>query len=472
MPTLHFGSVRGVLVSCAALATWSGGAQADPPGTAAPGTAAAGAAAAAVLLTAAHLYDGRSARMLSPGFVLVAGDRIVAVGSEPPAAPQATRIDLGDATLLPGFIDAHTHLAWSYSASFDSRELDRLRKTAPELALDAVPWVRATLRAGFTTVRDLGGSDFIDVALRNAVASGAIEGPRMLVAVKGLGGTGSHADDLSGYRDGVFGRQSGLTDGVADGPDAMRRAVRWVVKNGADVVKVHVSGGVLSLTDDPNAPQLTQAEIDAAVDEAHALRRRVAAHAHGNEGAKRAIRAGVDSIEHGTYLDDEALDLMKLHGTVLVPTLMAFAGLRERLAKPGALPPPIAAKATAAVGSIRSVVERAIRKGVTIGLGTDASVYPHGKNAGEFLELVAMGMSPLAAIRAGTSVDARLLGIDDRTGTLDAGKLADVVAVPGDPTRDAAVLARAFFVMQAGVVRRDDRPAQADNAADLRSSGR
>ncbi len=426
-------------------------------GPATSALAAAEPAPARVLLTAAHLYDGRAEAVLSPGFLLVEGERIVAVGSRPPATPNAQRIDLGDATLLPGFIDAHTHLSWRYAASYDQRELERLRKSAPELALDVVPWVRDTLRAGFTTVRDLGGSDFIDVALRNAIAAGAIEGPRMLVAVKGIGTTGSHADDLAGYRDGVFGRESGLTDGVADGPDALRRAVRWVIKNGADVVKVHISGGVLSLTDDPTAPQLTQAEIDAVVDEAHAHHRRVAAHSHSSEGAKRAIRAGVDSIEHGTYLDDEALDLMKRHGTVLVPTLMAFQGIRQRLAEPGALPPAIAAKAQAALASIRTVMRHAIQKGVTIGLGTDASVYPHGLNAGEFAQLVDMGLTPLQAIRAGTAVDATLLGLDDRLGTLEVGKLADAVAVPGDPTADVHALEHAFFVMQAGTVRRRDR---------------
>jgi imidazolonepropionase-like amidohydrolase len=335
--------------------------------------------------------------------------------------------------------------------------MERMRKNAPELALDATVWVRKTLLAGFTTVRDLGSSDFIDVALRNAVADGSIIGPRMLVAVRGIGATGGHADDLSGYRYNLFGRESGIEDGVADGPEQIRKAVRWVVKNGADVVKVHVTGGVLSLTDDVNKPQLTQEEVNALVDEAHAMGRKTAAHAHSSEGARRAIRAGIDSIEHGTFLDDETLDMMKSRGTVLVPTLMGIQGLKERLQNGTNLPPPIQAKARAAIASMNSTMARAIAKGVIIGLGTDASVYPHGRNAEEFGHLVEMGMKPLDAIRAGTSVDANLLGMADRIGTLEPGRLADIVAVPGDPSIQIRQVEKVFFVMKDGVIYRNDR---------------
>ncbi len=331
------------------------------------------------------------------------------------------------------------------------------RNGTPEIALDATVWVRKTLMAGFTTVRDLGSSDFIDVALRNAVADGTIPGPRMLVAVRGIGATGGHADDLSGYRFNLFGRESGIEDGVADGPVQIRKAVRWVVKNGADVVKVHVTGGVLSLTDDVNTPQLTQKEINALVDEAHALGRKTAAHAHSSEAAKRAIRAGIDSIEHGTFLDDEALDMMKTRGTVLVPTLMGIQGLRERLENAANLPPPIAAKARAAIASMKSMMPRAIAKGVIIGLGTDASVYPHGRNAEEFGQLVEMGMKPIDALKAGTSVNAALLGIAGTTGTLEAGKLADIVAVASDPSVHIRQVEKLFFVMKDGIVYRNDK---------------
>jgi imidazolonepropionase-like amidohydrolase len=410
-----------------------------------------------LVLKSARLYDGKSDRMMSPGLVVVRGDRIDSVGSRTAIPPGSVVIDLGDATLLPGFIDAHTHLGWAYAASYDQREMVRMRKSSAELALDASVWVRKTLMAGFTAVRDLGSTDFIDIALRNAIRDGAIPGPRMLVAVRGIGATGGHADDFSGYRYNLFGREPGIEDGVADGPVEIRKAVRWVIKNGADVVKVHVTGGVLSLTDDVNTPQLTQEEINALVDEAHALGRKTAAHAHSSEGAKRAIRAGIDSIEHGTFLDDDALNLMKAHGTVLIPTLMASQGFRERLQSGGNLPAPIAAKGRAAIASIGSTMSRAIAKGVIIGLGTDASVYPHGRNAEEFGHLVEMGMKPLDALKAGTSVDARLLGIDADAGSLETGKLADIVAVPGDPLMNIRQTEKVFFVMKQGVVYRNDR---------------
>lgn len=410
-----------------------------------------------LVLKAARLYDGNSDRILSPGWVLVRGNRIDRVGTGSAIPPGSTVIDLGDATLLPGFIDAHTHLGWAYSASYDQREMERMRKTSVEMALDATVWVRKTLMAGFTTVRDLGSTDFIDIGLRNAIADGSIPGPRMLVAVRGIGATGGHADDFSGYRYNLFGREPRIEDGVADGPVEIRKAVRWVIKNGADVVKVHVTGGVLSLTDDVNRPQLTQEEIDALVGEAHALGRKAAAHAHSSEGAKRAIRAGIDSIEHGTFLDDEALEMMKTRGTVLVPTLMTFQGFRERLQNGANLPAPIAAKGRAAMESINATMSRAIAKRVIIGLGTDASVYPHGRNAEEFRHLVEMGLKPLDALKAGTSVNSRLLGISAETGTLEPGKLADIVAVPGDPSVDIRQTEKVFFVMKQGVVYRNDK---------------
>jgi imidazolonepropionase-like amidohydrolase len=410
-----------------------------------------------MVLKSVRLYDGKSDRLTSPGIIVLRANKIVAVGPGAAIPSDATVIDLGDATLLPGFIDAHTHLGWAYAGSYDQREMERMRKNPPELALDATVWVRKTLMAGFTTVRDLGSSDFIDVALRNAVADGSIIGPRMLVAVRGIGATGGHADDFSGYRYNLFGREPSIEDGVADGPEQIRKAVRWVVKNGADVIKIHVTGGVLSLTDDLNTPQLTQQEVNALVDEAHSLGRKTAAHAHSSEGAKRAIRAGIDSIEHGTFLDDEALDMMKARGTVLVPTLMGVQGLKERLETGKNLPPPIQAKARAAIGSMKSTMARAIAKGVIIGVGTDASVYPHGRNAEEFGHLVEMGMKPLDAIRAGTSVDATLLGIADKTGTLEPGKLADIVAVPGDPSAQIRQLEKVFFVMKEGIVYRNDK---------------
>jgi imidazolonepropionase-like amidohydrolase len=229
------------------------------------------------------------------------------------------------------------------------------------------------------------------------------------------------------------------------------------VKYGANVIKVCATGGVLSLADEIDTPQLTQAELDALVDEAHALRRKTAAHAHGATGAKRAIQAGIDSIEHGTFLDDEALAMMKKRGTFLVPTVMALVGLQERLARNVALPPQVAAKAKAAIARHADMLRRAVSLGVRIALGTDAGVYPHGRNGEEFAHLVRAGMKPLEALRAGTSAAAELLGIADRTGTLEAGKIADVVAVPGDPSRDIHATEHVVFVMKEGSVVRNDR---------------
>jgi imidazolonepropionase-like amidohydrolase len=281
----------------------------------------------------------------------------------------------------------------------------------------------------------------------------------MLVATYAIGATGGHCDDTAGYRPGLFGKEPGPEAGVANGADAMRAAVRLNIKYGADVIKTCATGGVLSLTDDVDAPQLTQAELNALVDEAHALRRKTAAHAHGAEGAKRAIRAGIDSIEHGSFLDDEALDMMKAKGTYLVPTLMAAVGLRERIEHSPSMPPQVVAKARAAIAAIAVNFRRALTKGVKIGLGTDAAVYPHGRNAGEFFQMVSLGMKPVDALKAGTSADAELLGLADRLGTLEPGRLADIVAVPGDPTEDIRQTEKVFFVVKEGIVYRNDRAA-------------
>jgi imidazolonepropionase-like amidohydrolase len=364
-------------------------------------------------------------------------------------------VDLGDATLLPGLMDAHTHVTGEYFDDQRDGELAWLKRSIPELALDAAAIARTTLRAGFTTCRDLGSDEDLDVGLRNAINKGRAEGPRLLVARSAIGATGGHCDS-TGYRRGALAVETAA--GVADGPDALRAVVRRNLKYGADVIKVCATGGVLSEGDDVDTPQLTQAELDAVVGEAHALHRRTAAHAHGAEGAKRAIRAGIDSIEHGTFLDDDALALMKARGTVLVPTLMALQGLRERIARKANIAPPVLAKAKRVLAQAGNTVKRALAKGVKIGLGTDAGVYPHGRNAEELAHLVALGMKPADALRAATTVDAQLFGVADRLGTLERGKLADVIAVPGDPTQDVRQTERVFFVMKEGVIYRHDEP--------------
>ena len=409
----------------------------------------------AIILKAARMFDGREMR--TPGLVVVNGSRILGVGPGAPTPVGAQVIDFGDATLAPGFIDAHTHLSMMYNLDYRQNELDELQRSIPERTLRATENLKKTLMAGVTTTRDVGSSQFMDIGLRNAAAAGIIPGPRMLVAVHSIGSTGGHCDGQNGFRAGLFGRETGPEEGVINSPEEGRRAVRLNVKYGADVIKICATGGVLSLTDEVDIPQLTQEETNAIVDEAHTLRKKTAAHAHGAEGAKRAIRAGIDSIEHGAFLDDEALDMMKARGTYYIPTLMAVEGGKEILAK-GGYPPLVTSKMTAASESINQVVRKAIVKGVRIGMGTDAAVYPHGRNVEEFHLLTALGMSPLDALRAGTSIDAELLGMQTRIGTLEVGKFADVIAMPGDPTQNIRLTEKVFFVMKDGVIYRNDTP--------------
>ena len=414
------------------------------------------AASKTTVLKAARLFDGQSNAVVSPGIVVVSDGKIVSAGTSAEVPAGAEVIDLGDATLLPGFIDAHTHLSMMYTTDYKQAELNTLQKSIPEQTLDATTNVKVTLMAGFTTVRDVGSAHYMDVGLRNAIRDGIIPGPRMLVSVHAIGTTGGHCDE-TGYRSGVFGKETGPEEGVANGADQMRYAVRLAHKYGADVIKTCASGGVLSMADDVDTPQLTQEELNALIDEAHALRRKVAAHAHGSEAAKRAVRAGVDSIEHGSFLDDEALDMMKQHGTYYVPTLMAVQGLQEQMDAGMYIPPPIRVKAEAATAAIHATFKKAIAKGVKIGLGTDAAVYPHGRNAEEFHQMVDLGMKPIDALKAGTSADADLLGLADKIGTLEKNKVADVVAVPGNPVENIRQTEHVFFVMKEGKIYKNER---------------
>ncbi len=412
----------------------------------------AGAASPVTVLRAARLYDGKSDAVVTPGVVVVSDGKIVAAGTQAALPAGATIIDLGDATLLPGLMDAHTHLSFESSLDWRQDQLDLLKKPVAEQAIDATEYARRTLLAGFTTVRDVGSSDLIDVGLRNAINAGKVPGPRMLVAVNAIGARGGHCDPTGGFRPELM-KEPGPEQGVANGPDEVRAAVRFDTKHGADVIKTCATGGVLSEADKVDSPQLTQAELDALVDEAHALGRKAAAHAHGAEGAKRAIRAGIDSIEHGSFLDDEAFELMRKKGTYFVPTPLPCIMSRLREAR---APANIIEKAANADGKAAEVLKRAVAKGARIAFGSDAAVCPHGTQLNQFAIFVRAGMKPLVAIRTATSVDAALLGVPDR-GTLEAGKLADVVAVPGDPSRDIAVMERLFFVMKGGTVVRNDR---------------
>src|SRR5438067_1319183 len=413
-----------------------------------------------IALKAARLFDGKSNSLVQNGVVIVQGDKIVDAGSNLPIPSGAQVIDLGDTTLCPGFMDAHTHLTADFSANYNERRLGELDLNVSEQAIIATAHARDTVEAGFTTVRDLGsrfvGSrEFVDVALRNSINKGVVVGPRMLVATKGIGATGGHFDPTSGFRDFLFGREPDYTDGIADGPDEIRKAVRFEVKNGADVIKAAVSGGVLSLADEVDTPQLTPAEMAALVDESHRLRKKVAVHCHGDQAAKEAIEAGVDSIEHGSFMKPETLTLMKNKGTYLTPTLMATEWIMSKIDN---YPPALQAKAKAAGAARSDMFRNAVKMGIKISFGTDAAVFPHGQNAKEFKLMVDLGMQPIDALRAATGNAADLFGIAQKTGTLEKGKFADVIAMPGDPTADITATERVSFVMKEGKIIRNGPP--------------
>ena len=422
-----------------------------------------------IALKAARIFDGKSDAVLQNGMVLVEGDKIVDVGSNLPVPSSARVIDLGDATLCPGFMDAHTHLTNDFSGNYNERRLREIDLNVSEQAIRATVFARTTVEAGFTTVRDLGSRfvashEFVDVALRNSINKGLIVGPRMLVATKGIGATGGHFDPTNGFRDFLFGREPDYTDGIANGPDEIRKAVRFEVKNGADVIKAAVSGGVLSLTDEVDTPQLTAAEMAALVDESHRLRKKVAVHCHGDQVAREAIEAGVDSIEHGSFMKTETLAIMKKKGTFLTPTLMATEWIMSKLDN---YPLALQAKAKAAAAARSDMFRNAVKMGLRISFGTDAAVYPHGQNAKEFKLMVDLGMKPIDALKSATANDAELLGIGQKVGTLEKGKLADVIAVPGDPTLDITATERVSFVMKEGKVIRQGPPSvqKAENTA-------
>ena len=417
-------------------------------------TVAAHAADQTIALKAARLFDGKSNALVQNGVVIVQGDKIVDAGSNLPIPSGAQVIDLGDATLSPGFMDAHTHLTADFSGNYNERRLRELDLNVSEQAINATAFARATVKAGFTTVRDLGSRfvasrEFVDVALRNSINKGVIVGPRMLVATKGIGATGGHFDPTSGFRDFLFGREPDYTDGIANGPDEIRKAVRFEVKNGADVIKAAVSGGVLSLADEVDTPQLTPPEMTALVDESHRLRKKVAVHCHGDQAAREAIEAGVDSIEHGSFMKPETLTMMKKKGTFLTPTLMASEWIMGKLDN---YPPALQAKAKAATAARSEMFRNAVKMGIKISFGTDAAVFPHGENAKEFKLMVDLGMTPIDALKCATGNDAELLGIGQKVGTLEKGKLADIIAMPGDPTSDITATERVLFVMKEGKI--------------------
>ena len=413
-----------------------------------------------IVLKAARLFDGKSKTLAQNGVVIVQGNKIVDAGSNLPAPTDAQVIDLGDATLSPGFMDGHTHLTLDFSGNYNERRLKEVDLNVSEQAILATRYARATVEAGFTTVRDLGSrfvgsKEFVDVALRNSINKGVIVGPRMLVATYGIGATGGHFDPTSGFRDMLFGHEPDFSQGIADGPDAIRKAVRFEVKNGADVIKAAVSGGVLSLADEVDTPQLTPAEMAALVDESHRLRKKVAVHCHGDQAAKEAIEAGVDSIEHGSFMKPDTLTLMKNKGIYLTPTLMATEWIMSKIDN---YPPALQAKAKAAAAARSDMFRNAVKMGIKVSFGTDAAVFPHGQNAKEFKLMVDLGMQPIDALKTATGNAADLFGIAQKAGTLEKGKFADVIAMPGDPTADITATERVSFVMKEGKIIRNGPP--------------
>jgi len=410
-----------------------------------------------VVLKAARVIDGTGAPPMANAVVVITDNRITAVGSLASITIPANSkvIDLGDVTLLPGFIDAHTHLI-GRTLGDPAGDSALVRDFESFGAILGVQNARATLMAGFTTVRNVGAEGrFDDLALRKAIDEGWTPGPRMVTAGHALGMRGGHCDE-NGFRPGLF--DPGIQDGIADGPDEIRAAVRYQIKYGADVIKTCATGGVLSEGDAVGATQYTFEELKAMVDEAHKLERKVAAHAHGTEGIKIAVRAGVSSIEHGSFLDEEGARLMKANGTYLVPTLSAAEGV-ERAAKNGVLKGLRAEKALAAAAAVRNAIKLAVANKLLIAFGTDAGVVPHGSNAHEFQLLVEWGgMSNMDALVAATSSAAKLLGWEKNAGTLAPGKWADIIAVQGDPLKDIRATEKVVFVMKNGVVFKQPAP--------------
>lgn len=401
---------------------------------------------ATIVLKAAHVFDATGVALRDGAAVVITGGKIVSVGNGPTPAG-AKVIDLGDATILPGFIDAHVHLTDELQNDYYKGFYNDMFRFPAEQAHYAEMYAKRTLEAGFTTVRNVGADEFIDVGLRNAINADITEGPRILTAVHAIGSTGGHCDQSPFPPQRI--KPVGPIEGVCNGADQCREAVRDQMKWGADVIKICASGGVLSESDPVDVPQLTPDELTAIISEAHKWKRKVAAHAHGDLAAKLAVEAGIDSIEHGSFLTEATLKLMKAKGVYLVPTRMAVYWTNKGA---DAYPPKIAEKARAAAAAHEKMFRTALQVGVPIAFGTDSGVSPHGKNAMEFGLMTDLGMAPSAALLAGTREAAKLLGVDSDSGTLEAGKRADIVAVPGNVLQDIHATEHPLFVMKGGVV--------------------
>ena len=411
--------------------------------------ACAGSATAATLIHAGRLIDGASDAARARVTVVVEGDRIrsVETGFVAPAAGD-TVIDLANATVLPGLFDMHVHLTGEYTRR---SELDSIKKGEADRAFDSVLFAERTLLAGFTSVRNLGDQFNVSIALRRAIEEGKVKGPRIFTSGRSIGTRGGHADATNSFGPFLYSDDPRLNT-VCSGADSCREAVRQRYQDGADSIKITATGGVLSIAKSGTAPQFTDEELAAIITTAHDYSMKVAAHAHGTEGMKRAVRAGIDSIEHGTFMDDETLRMMKEKGTHYVPTISAGRWVFDQAQDPTYFPAIVRPKALAVGPQIQQTFAKAWRGGLTIMFGTDCGVCAHGSNAREFGYMVEGGMPVMAAIRSATIVPAKYLGVDDRLGSVEAGKLADIIAVPGDPRDDVHVLELVQFVMKEGII--------------------
>jgi imidazolonepropionase-like amidohydrolase len=410
-------------------------------------SATAQTAAQVVIIRASRLFDPTSGRMIEHPVVVISADKIQSLSEDKAAVSPTTRIiDLGNATILPGFIDVHTHLTMNVGGG----GYEGLGVSIPRAALIGAKNARLTLLAGFTTVRNVGAEGYSDVALRDAIDAGDVLGPRMQVSGPPLGISGGHCDNSL-----LPSEFHHSAEGVADGEQAVMHRVREVIKYGADVIKFCASGGVFSKGDNPLLEQYSPAEMNVLITEAHRLGRKVATHAHSSIAIKDAVRAGVDSIEHGIFIDEEGINLMKEHHTFLVPTSYPLFWFEQHESEMH-LPPWVIEKAAIIIPAAKKNVAQAFKAGVRVALGTDAGVYPHGQNGGEFWSMVQLGLTPVQALQAGTVNAAELMGWSDRVGVIRPGMFADIVAVRGDPISDIHALEHVQFVMKGGVVYKDE----------------